>query len=137
MGIPISPVIAALVEPFAIVIEALTVALVIVHDVEVVEVDLEAPDGHGVVNANVPRGVNRQASVDWHVADAALLVGEEHFLAPVRAENGRLEAAIIFLVDKSVGRFLAEDARCCSTAASDIAFVTLTGSTSENQSSRD
>src|ERR1700722_6132999 len=32
VGIPVSPVIAALVEPFAIVIEALTVALVIVHD---------------------------------------------------------------------------------------------------------
>ena len=81
-----------------------------------------------------------QVGVDWHVADAALLLGEEHLLAPVRAENGRLETAIIFLVDKGVGRFLAEDTRisrrCCSTAASDIAFVTLTGSTSENQSSR-
>ena len=29
----------------------------------------------------------------------------------VRAKNGRLETAIIFLVDKSVGRFLAEDTR--------------------------
>ena len=58
-----------------------------------------------------PARGNRQASVDWHVADAALLLGEEHFLAPVRAKNGRLEAAIIFLVDKSVGRFLAEDTR--------------------------
>ena len=31
--------------------------------------------------------------------------------APVRAENGRLETAIILLVDKIVGRFLAEDTR--------------------------
>ena len=51
VGIPVSPVIAALVEPFAIVVEALTVALVVVHHIEVVGVDLEAPDGHGVVNA--------------------------------------------------------------------------------------
>jgi hypothetical protein len=36
--------------------------------------------------------VNRQASVDWHVADAALLLGEEHFLAPVRAEDGSLRS---------------------------------------------
>jgi hypothetical protein len=68
-------VIAALVEPFAIVIEALTVALVIVHDVKVVGVDLEAPDGHGVVDADVPRSMDGQVSVDWHVADAALLLG--------------------------------------------------------------
>ena len=52
-----------------------------------------------------------QVSVDWHVADAALLLGEEHFLTPVRAENGRLETAIILLVDEGVGRFLAEDTR--------------------------
>jgi hypothetical protein len=56
-----------------------------------------------------------QVSIDWHVANAALLLGEEHFLAPVRAEDGRLETAIIFLVDKSVGRFLAEDARVFDT----------------------
>jgi hypothetical protein len=47
-------VVALPVETFAIVVEALTVALVIVHDVEVVRVDLEAPDGHGVVDADVP-----------------------------------------------------------------------------------
>ena len=45
-------------------------------------VDLEAPDGHRVVDADVPRGVDRQVSVDRDVADAALLLGEEHFLAP-------------------------------------------------------
>ena len=92
-------------------IEALTMALVIIHDVEVVGVDLEAPDGHGVVDPDVPRSVDGQVSVDWHVADAALLLGEEHFLAPVRPQDGRLEAAIILLVDEGVGRFLAEDAR--------------------------
>ena len=76
-----------------------------------VRVDLEAPDGHGVVDADVPRGMHGQVSVDWHVADAALLLGEEHFLTPVRSENGRLETAIILLVDKGVRSLLAEDAR--------------------------
>jgi hypothetical protein len=41
-------VIAPLVEPCAVVVEALTVALVIVDDVEMVRVDLEAP-------ASIPR----------------------------------------------------------------------------------
>jgi len=57
VGHLVGAVIAALVEPVAIVVEALTVALVIVHDVEVVRVDLKAPDGHGVVDADVPRSV--------------------------------------------------------------------------------
>ena len=52
---PVGAVIAPLVEPTAVVVEALTVALVIIHDVEVVGVDLEAPNGHGVVDADVPR----------------------------------------------------------------------------------
>src|SRR4029077_16050881 len=71
VGHPIGTVIAALVEPFAIVVEAHAVAFVIVHDVNVVGVDLEAPDGHGVVDPDVPRSVDGQVSVDWHVADAA------------------------------------------------------------------
>ena len=50
-------------------------------DVEVVEVDLEAPDGHGVVDADVPRGLHGQVGVDRDVADAALLLREEHLLA--------------------------------------------------------
>jgi hypothetical protein len=44
VGHPVRAVAASLAEPRAVVVEALTVALVIVHDVEVVEVDLEAPD---------------------------------------------------------------------------------------------
>ena len=78
--------IAPRVEPLAVVVEAHSVALVVVRYVDVVGIDLEAPDRHGVVNADVPRGVNRQVGVDRHVADAALLLGEEHFLTPVRAE---------------------------------------------------
>ena len=50
-------------------------------------------------------------SVDWHVADAALLLGEEHLLAPVRAEDGRLEAAVAFLIDEGIRSLLAEDTR--------------------------
>ena len=57
--------IATRVEPFTVVVEALTVALLVVHDVEVIGVDLEAPDGHGVVDADVPRGVCGQVSVDY------------------------------------------------------------------------
>ena len=55
VGHPVGAVIAPRVEPSTVVVEALTVALVIVHDVEVVGVDLEAPNGHGVVDADVPR----------------------------------------------------------------------------------
>jgi hypothetical protein len=102
--IPVGAVIAPLVEPSAVVVEALTVALVIVHDVEAVGVDLKAPDGHGVVDADVLRRMDGQVSVDWHVAYAALLLGEEHLLAPVRTENGGLEAAVILLVDQLVMR---------------------------------
>jgi hypothetical protein len=40
------------------------VALVVVDDVEVVRVDLEAPVGHRIVDADVPRGVNRQIGVN-------------------------------------------------------------------------
>ena len=69
VGHPVGAMIASIVEPLAIVIEALTVALVIVHDVEVIGVDLEAPNGHGVVDADVPRSVNRQVGIDWHVAE--------------------------------------------------------------------
>jgi hypothetical protein len=36
----------------------------------VVGIDLEAPDGHGVVDADVPCGVDGQIGVDRHVADA-------------------------------------------------------------------
>jgi hypothetical protein len=86
-------------------------ALVVVHDVDVVGVDLEAPDRHGVVHADVQGRLHRQIPVDRDVADAALLLGEEHLLAPVRAEDGRFEAAVIPLVDQSVGGLLAEDAR--------------------------
>jgi hypothetical protein len=57
--IPVDAVIAALVEPCAVVVEALTVALVVVHYVDVVGVDLEAPDRHGVVDADVPGRLNR------------------------------------------------------------------------------
>jgi hypothetical protein len=52
-----------------------------------------------------------QIGVDRDVADAALLLGEEHLLAPISAEDGRLERAVIFLVDEGVCRLLAEDAR--------------------------
>ena len=37
-------------------VEAHAVAFVVVHDVDVIGVDLEAPDGHGVVDADVLRG---------------------------------------------------------------------------------
>ncbi|HZZ22293.1 MAG TPA: hypothetical protein VFE60_06815, partial [Roseiarcus sp.] len=40
VGHPVAAVIAALVEPCAVVVEALTVALVVVHHIEVVGVDL-------------------------------------------------------------------------------------------------
>ncbi len=53
----------------------------------------------------------RQIWVDGDVGDAALLLGEEHLLARIRAENGRLEAAVIFLVNEGVGRLLAENTR--------------------------
>jgi hypothetical protein len=33
--------------------------------------DLEAPDFHGIVDADVPGRVDGQVSVNWHVADAA------------------------------------------------------------------
>ena len=91
--------IAPIVEPRAIVVEALTVALVIVHDVEMVLVDLEAPYRHGVVDAEIPRRLHRQIGVDRHVADAALLFGEQNLFSPVGTEDRRLERAVIFLVD--------------------------------------
>ena len=53
VGHPVAAVIAALVEPFAVLVEAHAVAFVIVHTVNVVGVDLEAPDGRGVVDADV------------------------------------------------------------------------------------
>jgi hypothetical protein len=103
--------IAPRVEPLAVVVEAHSVALVVVRYVDVVGIDLEAPDRHGVVNADVPGRLDRQIRVDRDVADAALLLGEEHLLAPVRAEDGRLEAAVVLLVDQGVRSLLAEDAR--------------------------
>jgi hypothetical protein len=57
------------------------VALVIVDDVEVVGVDLEALYGHGVVDADVRSGVHRQLGIDRDVTDAALLLGVQHLLA--------------------------------------------------------
>ena len=103
--------IAPRVEPLAVVVEAHSVALVVVRYVDVVGIDLEAPDRHGVVNADVPGRLDRQIRVDRDVADAALLLGEEHLLARVRAEDGRLEAAVVLLVDQGVRSLLAEDAR--------------------------
>jgi hypothetical protein len=70
-GHPIDAVIAPLVEPRAVVIKAHPVAFVIVHDVEMIGVDLKAPDGHGVINPDVPSGLDGQVSVYGHVADAA------------------------------------------------------------------
>jgi hypothetical protein len=58
VGHPVDAVIAAGVEPLAVVVETHAVVLVIVHDRELVGVDLEAPDGHGVVDTDVPRGVD-------------------------------------------------------------------------------
>src|SRR5271165_1645734 len=54
---------------------------------------------------------DRQVGVDRDVADAPLLLGEKYLLAPVCAEDGRLEAAVKLLIDEGVGRLLAEDAR--------------------------
>jgi hypothetical protein len=92
--------IAALVEPFAIVIETLTVPFVIVHDVEVVGVDLEAPDGHGVVDADVPRGV--------HTGDAGVARGIFRPAAVSASRLGlddslRLSAAAVLVVLASNG----------------------------------
>ena len=70
--------IASSVEPVAIVAGAHAVALVVVHDVEVVGVDLK--NGHSVDDADVPGGVDRQIPIDRHVADAALLLGAESSL---------------------------------------------------------
>ena len=72
-----------------------------------------------------------QVSVDWYVADAALRLGEEHLLAPVRDQERRLEAAVELLVDQgiyeaSLPKMPVYSTRCCSTASSDIAPVTLT-----------
>jgi len=40
-----------------------------------------------VTSGNIPRTVDGQIGVDRHLADAAGLLREEHFLAPIRAEN--------------------------------------------------
>ena len=55
VGHPVGAVITPRVEPLAVVVEAHAVAFVIVHYVEMIGVDLEAPDRHSVVDADDAR----------------------------------------------------------------------------------
>jgi hypothetical protein len=67
---------AALIKPRRVVVEAAVVIFIVVDDVKTIGVDLEAPDRGGVVDADVPRRLDRQIRVDREIAGAPVLLGQ-------------------------------------------------------------
>src|SRR5262249_12221397 len=84
-------------------------ALDIVDDMQEARSDLETPDRHRVVDADVPGAVDRIAMDDVELADPAFPLGALHFLAPVSTEARRREAAEVLLLDQGISGVLAEN----------------------------
>ncbi|OKO73468.1 hypothetical protein AC628_24215 [Bradyrhizobium sp. NAS96.2] len=56
-------------------VEAETMILVVVDDIEMVRADLETPDRHRIVDADIPSSIDRQIAIDRGVTYAACLLG--------------------------------------------------------------
>ena len=65
---PVHAAIFSLVQPFAVVFCAVSACFVIVHDVQHLAVDLEAPDRGAVLDAQVPSGMHGQIGINIDLA---------------------------------------------------------------------
>src|SRR5690349_6270910 len=107
MRYPVRPCVSTAAQPLAIMIEPVTRRLVIVHDMDSAWENLETPDRHRVIDANIPGCVDRNAFDNIKRGQSQLAFGCVHLLAPECPENGRREGTEIFLFDQRIAKLLA------------------------------
>ena len=99
---PVGAVVAAVIEPCGVVVETVAGALVVVHDVMRPRHDLEAPDGHRVIHADVPGRVDRQGRGGHRPRRCGPRARPRRSPCPRTRPGWPPRSAVVFLLDQRV-----------------------------------